>query len=149
MVGTIAYQYSFTNSHRTEAGITAGLGFYKYGLAIAGRYIIDDDPELSEFGSRSENILAPVPTVGFFINFAIRRNLILDMRTSFMDLSIGEHEGRIFNNSANLTWYFTRHFGMGLGLAGSDVLYENTGGDSRIKVDLRQASLTLNAALVF
>lgn len=148
-VGTVSYQYSFTNSNKTEAGISAGLGFYKYALAISGRYILDGDPSLSEFGSRAESVLAPVPTVGFFVNYAILPSLILDFRTSFIDLTIGVHEGRIFNNSANLTWYPSRHFGLGLGLAGSDVVYENTGSDSRIKVELRQTSLTLNASLVF
>ncbi len=148
-VGTVSYQYSFTNSNKTEAGISAGLGFYKYSLAISGRYILDGDPSLSEFGSRAESVLAPVPTVGFFVNYAILPNLILDFRTSFVDLTIGVHEGRIFNNSANLTWYPSRHFGLGFGLAGSDVVYENTGSDSRIKVELRQTSLTLNASLVF
>lgn len=149
IVGTFTYQYSFTNTRKTEAGISAGLGFYKYGLSLEGQYLIDNDPNLGEFGSRSENVLAPVPTVGFFINYAFRPNLILDLRTSFISLAIGAHEGRIFNNSANLTWYFTRHFGLGLGLSGSDVVYENTGGDTRIKVDLRQTSLTFNASLVF
>lgn len=148
-VGTFTYQYSFTNTKKTEAGISAGLGFYKYALAISGRYILDGDPSLSEFGSRAESVLAPVPTVGFFVNYAILPSLILDFRTSFIDLTIGVHEGRIFNNSANLTWYPSRHFGLGLGLAGSDVVYENTGSDSRIKVELRQTSLTLNASLVF
>ncbi len=149
VVGTVTYQYSFTNTRKTEAGISAGIGFYKYGLALEGQYLIDGDPDLGEFGSRSENVLAPVPTIGFFVNYALMPNLILDLRTSFISLSIGAHQGRIFNNAANLTWYFTRHFGLGLGLSGSDVVYENTGGDNRIKVDLRQSSLTLNASLVF
>ncbi len=148
-VGTFTYQYSFTNTGKTEAGISAGLGFYKYGLKLEGQYLINGDPDLGEFGSRSENVLAPVPTVGFFINYAFRHNLILDLRTSFISLAIGAHEGRIINTAANLTWFFTRHFGLGLGLSGSDVVYENTGGDNRIKVDLRQTSLTLNASLVF
>ena len=148
-VGTFTYQYSFTNTRKTEAGISAGLGFYKYGLSLEGQYLIDNDPNRGEFGSRSENVLAPVPTVGFFINYAFRRNLILDLRTSFISLAIGDHEGRIFNNSANLTWYFTRHFGLGFGFSGSDVVYENTGGDTRIKVDLRQTAITFNASLVF
>ena len=148
-VGTFTYQYSFTNTRKTEAGISAGLGFYKYGLRLEGQYVINGDPDLGEFGSRSENVLAPVPTVGFFINYAFRHNLILDLRTSFISLAIGAHEGRIINTAANVTWFFTRHFGLGLGLSGSDVVYENTGGDNRIKVDLRQTSLTLNASLVF
>lgn len=148
-VGTFTYQYSFTNTKKTEAGVSAGLGFYKYSLDLSGRYILDEDPSLEEFGKRSEQVLAPVPTIGFFLSYAFRHNLILDLRTSFISLSIGAHEGRIFNNSANLTWYFSRHFGLGIGLAGSDVVYENTGGDNRIKVDLRQTSLTLNASLLF
>jgi hypothetical protein len=148
-VGTITYQYSFTNTKKTEAGILAGVGFYKYSLALEGRYILDGDPTLEEFGSRSESVLAPVPTVGFFVNYALLPNLILDLRTSFINLSIGEHEGRVFTTFGNVTWYFLRNFGIGLGLSSSDVVYENTGGNNRIKVDLRQTSLTLSASLLF
>jgi len=148
-VGTLTYQYSFTNTRKTEAGISAGVGFYKYSLGLTGRYIIDGDPTQSEFGSRSENVLAPVPTFGFFVNYALMPNLILDLRTSFINLAIGAHEGRVFSTFGNVTWYFSRNFGIGLGLSSSDVVYENTGGKNRIKVDLRQTSLTLNASLVF
>ena len=148
-IGTVTYQYSFTNTNKTEAGISAGVGFYKYSLSLEGQYIIDGNPDLGEFGSRSEQVLAPVPTVGFFVNYAFLPNLILDLRTSFINLSIGPHEGRVFNTFGNVTWYFIRHFGLGLGVSSSDVVYENTGGDNRVKVDLRQWSLTLNASLVF
>ena len=148
-IGTLTYQYSFTNTNKTEAGISAGVGFYKYSLSLEGQYMIDGNPDLGEFGSRSENVLAPVPTVGFFVNYAIRHNLILDLRTSFINLSIDAHQGRIFNTFGNVTWYFIRHFGLGLGVSSSDVVYENTGGDNRIEVDLRQWSLTLNASIVF
>jgi len=148
-IGTVSYQYSFTNSGKTEAGIAAGVGFYKYSLTLEGQYIIDGDPEQGEFGSRSEAVLAPVPTIGFFVNYAFLPNLILDLRTSFINLSIDVHQGRIFNTFGNVTWYFTRHFGLGLGVSSSDVVYENTGGHNRIKVDLRQWSLILNASLVF
>ena len=148
-VGTLTYQYSFTNTKKTEAGVLAGVGFYKYSLSLAGRYILDGDPNQEEFGSRSENIIAPVPTLGFFVNYALLPNLIVDLRTSFINLSIDPHEGRVFTTYGNITWYFVRNFGLGLGLSSSDVVYENTGGDNRIKVDLRQTSLTLNASLVF
>jgi len=148
-VGTVTYQYSLTNTKKTEAGILAGVGFYKYSLALEGRYILEGDLNQEEFGNRAESVLAPVPTVGFFVNYALLPNLILDLRTSFINLSIGEHEGRVFTTFGNVTWYFLRNFGIGLGLSSSDVVYENTGGKNRIKVDLRQTSLTLNASLVF
>lgn len=94
-------------------------------------------------------MLAPVPTVGFFLNQVLTKSLILDLRTSFINLTFGEHEGRIFNTYGSLTWYVARHFGIGLGLSSSDVVYENTGGSNRIKVDLRQTSATINGSLVF
>jgi len=147
--GTLFYEYSFTNLNKTEAGIGAGFGFYSYSLRLSGRYILDNDPNLEEFGSISESIIAPVPAVGFFINHALRPNLILDFSTRFITLSIGPHEGRIFSTVGDLTWYFTRHFGVGLGISSSDVVYENSGGDTRLKVDLRQNSLSLNGSFVF
>jgi hypothetical protein len=148
-VGTLTYQYGFTNTKKTEAGILAGVGFYKYSLTLEGHYILAGDLTQEEFGSKSESIIAPVPTVGFFVNYAFTPNLILDLRTTFINLAVGAHEGRVFNTTGNVTWYFIRNFGIGLGLSSSDVVYENTGGTNRIKVDLRQTSFTINASLVF
>ena len=148
-VATLDYQYSFINHHKTEAGITAGLAFYKYELALEGQVTIDDDPDEAEFRSESVGVVAPVPAVGFFINQALRQNLILEIRTSFIDLEFGEHNGRIFTSWGSLTWYFSRHFGVGIGLTGSDVVYEKKSSKEKIKVDLRQSALTFNLTAVF
>lgn len=148
-VATLDYQYSFINHHKTEAGITAGLAFYKYDLALAGQVTIDDDPDQAEFRSESVGVVAPVPSVGFFINQALRQNLILEIRTSAIDLELGEHNGRIFTSWGSLTWYFSRHFGVGIGLTGSDVAYEKKSSKEKIKVDLRQSALTFNLTAVF
>jgi hypothetical protein len=148
-VATLDYQYSFINHHKTEAGITAGLAFYKYELALEGQVTIDDDPDEAEFRSESVGVVAPVPAVGFFINQALRQNLILEIRTSFIDLELGEHNGRIFTSWGSLTWYFSRHFGVGIGLTGSDVVYEKKSSKEKIKVDLRQSALTFNLTAVF
>jgi len=96
-VATLEYQYSFINHHKTEAGITAGVGFYKYELAIAGQILIGDNPDETEFRSKRVGVIAPVPAVGFYINQALRQNLILEIRTSAIDLEIGEHNGRIIS----------------------------------------------------
>ncbi len=148
-VGTLEYQYSFTNSDKTEAGITAGLAFFKYELGLTGSVILDNDPDRTDFRSERVGVVAPVPAVGFFINQALRPNLILEIRTSAIDLELGEHSGRIFNTWGAVTWFFTRHVGIGLGLSGSDVAYEQTSAGERIKVDLRQSSVNANLSLVF
>jgi len=148
-VATIEYQYTFINHDKTEAGITAGFGFYKYELAIAGQIRIGDDPDEAEFRSESVGVIAPVPAIGFYIYQALRQNLILEIRTSFIDLEIGEHNGRVFTTWGSVTWYFARHWGVGVGLTGSDVAYEKKTSGERLKVDLRQSALTVNLTAVF
>jgi len=148
-VATVEYQYSFINHQKTEAGITAGFGFYKYELSIAGQILIGDNPDEAEFRNESVGVIAPVPAIGFYINQALRQNLILEIRTSAIDLEIGEHSGRIFSTWAIVTWYFARHWGVGVGLTGSDIAYEKQTGEERLKIDLRQSALTLNLTAVF
>ena len=143
-----AYQYSFINNGKTEAGITAGLALVKYGLALEGTVVINGDPDHSRFRSESVDVIAPIPSLGFFINQALRKDLILEIRTSAIDLSFGEHRGRIFSTWASLTWFFSRHVGVGLGLFGSDVAYEKQGRE-KIKVDIRQSAINANLTFVF
>jgi hypothetical protein len=73
----------------------------------------------------------------------------MEIRASFIDLELGEHNGRIFTSALNLTWYFSRHFGAGMGLSGSDVLYDKNADGEKLKVELRQSSLNLNLTAVF
>jgi hypothetical protein len=145
----LEYQYSFVNTGKTEAGFSAGLATYKYDLSLDGQIVIDDNPDEAEFRSESVGVVAPVPGIGFFINHAFRKNLIFELSTSFIDLEIGDHDGRIFRTWGAVTWYFSKHFGVGLGLAGSDVFYENSGGSEKIKVQLRQSGLVANLTAVF
>lgn len=147
-VADFEYQYSFINNGKTEAGITAGLAVFKYKLALAGQVVINDDPDQAEFRSESVAVVAPVPSFGFFINQALRKNLILEIRTAAIDLSFGEHNGRIFSTWASLTWFFSRHVGVGLGLFGSDVAYEKDGKE-KIKVNVRQSAINANVTFVF
>jgi hypothetical protein len=147
-VASVEYQYSFINNGKTEAGFLVGFGFYRYDLEVAGQVAIIDNPEQTAFRSERVDVVAPVPGVGFFINHALNKKLILELRTSFIDLAIGEHFGRIFSTWANLTWFFSRHFGVGVGLSGSDVDYEKDGNE-KFKVDLRQSSISANLTVVF
>lgn len=145
----VEYQYTLVNHHKTEAGFTVGLGTYNYELILEGQIMIGDDPDQAEFRREDVAVIAPVPGVGFYINQALLPNVILELRTSFIDLEIGEHNGRIFRTWANLTWFFNRHWGVGIGLSGSDVVYDQKTSDTRIKIDLRQSSLTLSVTGVF
>jgi hypothetical protein len=149
-VGAIEYQYSLVNHDRTEAGITAGLGIYRYKLELDGHIVVTDpSEERAEFRKESVGVVAPVPAFGIFINQALRPNLIFEIRSSFIDLEIGEHSGRIFSTWGSLTWYVARHWGVGVGLTGSDVVYDKDSSKEKLKVELRQSALTVNVTAVF
>jgi hypothetical protein len=145
---TLEYQYSFVNNSKTEAGFSVGLATYNYELTLSGLVIVDDNMEEASFRSENVGVVAPVPSFGFFINHAFRKDLIFELSTSFIDLEIGEHNGRIFNSWGHLTWYFSQHFGVGLGLSASDVVYDKQGSE-RIKVELRQSAVVFSLAAVF
>lgn len=147
-IGQVEYQYSFVNNGKTEAGISAGLAVYKYDLTLSGQVTIGGDPDQSNFRSERVDVLAPVPGVGFFVNQALGKDVILEIETSAIDLEFGEHNGRIFQTWASLTWFFSRHVGVGFGISGSDVVYERQGSE-KIKVDIRQSSVNLNLTFVF
>ena len=53
------------------------------------------------------------------------------------------------NTWGAITWFFTRHVGVGVGLSGSDIAYEQKTDDRRIKVDIRQSTLNFNLSFVF
>jgi hypothetical protein len=110
--------------------------------------IVGDDPDREEYADESADILAPVPTVGFFVDHALTRDLILEFRTTFIDLEISGHSGRIFTTRTNLTWFFTRHVGVGLDVAASDLSYERTSGEERLKVDVKRSSLSAQVTVV-
>lgn len=148
-VVSLAYQYSFVNNGTTEAGFLAGLGFYSFRFAIDGEVVIDDDPTQSQFASEQTSVLAPVPTIGIFVQHALTPNLILELRTSFIDLEISEHNGRIFNSLANLTWFFSRHVGVNFGLGATDITYSQKNNDLTFKVDYVESSIEFGLTAVF
>jgi hypothetical protein len=149
-VGAIEYQYSFINHHKTEAGMTAGFGIYRYELELKGQVmLVDGSGEDSDFRKESVGVVAPVPAIGFYINQAVLPDLIFEIRTSFIDLELGEHNGRIFSSWGSMTWYFSSHFGVGVGVSASDVVYEKHTSEEKIKVELRQSSVNLSLSAVF
>lgn len=93
-------------------------------------------------------VVAPVPAFGIFINQALKKNLILQLAMSFINLEIGEHDGGIFDTAGTLSWFFGRHVGRGPGRSSADVFYQNNG-DPKFIVELRQDSVDLKFSVVF
>lgn len=144
----VRYQYSFLNNGRVETGILAGLATYEFGLAVGAGIRIEDDPVIGDFYGDA-GVIAPAPTFGFFTNYGLARNLILEIEYSFLDFDLAGNAGGISNGFMGLTWYPIRHFGIGLGIAGTQIQFEGTSGDDFIKLDYRQTDSTVFLVYAF
>jgi hypothetical protein len=127
------WRYSFLRNPKGEAGINLGLSTYDFDVALEGEACAGppDDP-CSIIGDNArveESLLAPVPTLGVFINYAIKPKLLFRANLNFFDLSVGDYEGRIVDTTLLFEWYFTRHFGVGGGTNGTDIRVKDSSED--------------------
>lgn len=145
------YRYSFVNDGRTQAGIGAGLSVFDYRIELEGDAMVDDGSGNPVFVSDErvdESILAPVPSFLLFIDHAIKPPLVLRVQASFLDLDIGDIDGRLIETRFTLNYFFTRHFSLGLGIEGSDIDYRDRGGDPLL-ISVRESSLIAYVATAF
>ena len=142
----LTYRYSFVNTGKTEAGFNAGLATYDFKFAIEGSIQIGT-PMNPTIEARRESVdfLAPLPSLGFYINYAIKPNLIVGMSNDALDLDLGDVSGRLLNSNVEFSWYFSKYVGVGLGLSSTDINYDNTdkGSGDRLKVDYSQTGVSL------
>ena len=112
----LAYKYSMVNTDRAEAGITAGLSTYRFNLALKGDISIKDPNGVLQenFDAVTESFLAPVPTIGFFLTYAMRPRLLFRVKADFLNLETGDLSGRLLDTTLGVEWYFSEHVGVGL-----------------------------------
>ncbi len=128
-VFTLNYRYSFFNNGKVDTGFAAGLSVFAFDLALAGTVTVDDGMggTTTEAGSVSESIPAPIPTMGFFTNFAITPNLIFRMEAGFLDIQVDDYDGRMVDTQLVFDWFFTKNVGIGGGFATTDLRFAKKG----------------------
>ncbi len=122
------WRYSFLRTDRGEAGILVGISAYDFEMAIEGVALIGGVGMPTQTRAQ-DDFLAPVPTVGFFVNFAIKPNLVVKLNASFLDLEFSDIEGNVVDTTFLIEWYFSRHVGVGLGAIGTDIDIRDVGDD--------------------
>jgi hypothetical protein len=144
----VGYRYSLVRTEKAEAGLAIGLNTINYEFKLAG--VVDDGSGGPTFtAAESADFLAPIPSFGFFLRYAVMKNLIFDVSAAALDLEVSDIEGRVLTTTTRLTWYFVRHFGVGIGLGGSDIDATKTGGSGElIKINYSQNTATFNFSFV-
>jgi hypothetical protein len=146
----VDWRYNLLRTERGEAGLSAGLSVYRFDISLEGEATVSDGMGGTTLdGIKAEDdLLAPVPTVGFFLTYALRPKLFLKVKADLLDLDVGDYEGKLTDATVLVEWYFSRHAGFGLGINRSDIEVRFTG-DDPFRVSLNQSGLLGYFAFAF
>ena len=139
----LEYRYSLINNNRVNAGFSVGVSTFDFSVGIEGdAYLIAEIPSnpIVEYHAATADIIAPVPSIGMFIEYAVTRRLILSSQLQYVDLSISGYDGRYMDIQFTADWFFTRHFGIGGGIASTDISVTYTG-DDPYRIDFRYSGI--------
>lgn len=144
------YRWSAVNNGKAEAGFTFGLSTYKIEASLAGEGTVTQNGQPTYFkrAEEGEDVTAPIPVVGLFVNYAFTPNLILMADANFFRIDVGDISGSVVTSQAKLDYYFTRNFGAGVSLYGHYVRAE-VEGDTDWNVGLNQNGFGAHLAFVF
>jgi hypothetical protein len=144
------YRWSAINNGKTEAGFSFGLSTYKIKASFSGEGTVNQNGESSyrQSAKESEDVVAPIPVVGLFINYAFTPNLILMANANFFRIDVSGVSGSVVSSQASLDWYFTKNFGVGASIFGNYVRADMSG-DTDWNVNVNQNGFGAHASFVF
>jgi hypothetical protein len=96
--------YSFIKDAQMEAGVALGLHSTDFKVSIAAAGI----------GSDTGEVLAPLPTLGFYGAYAFTPKWLLSGRVDIFSLDYDDYEGQLINATLGVDYRLFRNFGLGL-----------------------------------
>ena len=131
--------------------VTGGLSFFELSGDLSGDVVVYDSMGMqtgTEFASAGKNFLAPVPSYGMFIDYAMAKWAILRMRASSLRLNVSNIEGRFLDSRLTVDFYFTKHVAIGVGVNNTTLEYMDNG-TNPIRIDYRYGGLVTYLGLSF
>ncbi len=139
----LKYKYDFSDSGRLNAGFSVGLSTFRIEASIAGEARIDDGSgeEWVEGIVEGTDVLAPVPQIGVFLDYALTRTWLVRFSAEVIDLDISGHSGRVVHTVMGIEYGFTDSFSVGLNIGTMDLEYRTERGDDMFGVDYKVKSV--------
>lgn len=94
--------YSFIKDAQMEAGFALGLHSTDFKISVAAAGVGSDT-----------DVLAPLPTLGFYGAYAFTPKWLLSGRVDVFSLDYGDYEGRLVNATLGVDYRLFRNFGLG------------------------------------
>lgn len=104
--------YSIINQSDVEAGLSVGAHVTDFAVGIAGSGSIGSAG--ASFQERRRELLAPLPTVGAYVDWQPARKLRLEGRLDYLSLEIDDYDGRLLNAQASAAYEVANGLDVGL-----------------------------------
>lgn len=147
----LIYRYDFSDMDRLNAGFLAGLSTFDLGATLSGEARLESDTgdEWIEGVVEGASAVAPVPVIGFFLDYAVSPRWVVRFGADVVDLSISEHRGRVLEADFTVEYAVTDLFGIGAGLGGTDIEYRSEEDDETFGLRYRFSYLGAYAVFSF
>jgi hypothetical protein len=135
----LIYRYDFSDMDRLNAGFLAGLSTFDLGATLSGEARLESDTgdEWIEGVVEGASFVAPVPVVGFFLDYAMSPRWVVRFSADVVDLSISTHSGRVLEADFSFEYAVSDLFGIGAGLGGTDIEYRSEKKDETFAIRYR------------
>ena len=102
----------FSTGPRHEFGLGAGFHWLEIGAFLEGEAQINNQP--IGFHRGDVSVDAPLPNIGGWYYFSPSKRWLIEARLDWLDASIGEYSGGIWNSSIGVNFQLLKHLGLGL-----------------------------------
>ena len=114
-----AWRYSFLNLPQVRISGSAGISYLGLLASLEGNGNITKPPDptvISGSVKEEESIDFPVPQFGLQIDWALNKQLMIEMYIRTLYIDAFDLRGGISENAIRLHWYYAKHFGVAAGI---------------------------------
>ncbi len=134
---------SFFRKPNHDWGVGLGLHWMEIDVFVEGQ--IDTGGGSTGFRRESASAVAPLPNLGIWYNYSWSPNWVLLTRFDWLEITIDEFSGSMYDVSVGVNYQMSDHFGMGLAINGFRLDVEINSTDWRGKLVTEQYGPRLNA----
>ena len=129
----VSYGWSFHHDEKVELALLAGLHITEIELSLKGQ--VDTGGGLIAGKSTSTSITAPLPVVGFKLNYNITPRWLWSNKLELFHMSFDVYDGSFVDIASTIEYRPFKNVGFGTGFNGSALTLEKEDGDNRLSAN--------------
>jgi len=110
----VNYLYSFYHSNKVEMKLTAGIHITTIDLGFEGKFTDKENPDDTKESSKEISTLAPLPVVGYRMQYAITPAWVVNFGIDYFYLSFSGFSGGMSDLLLGIDYHIFKNFGIGV-----------------------------------